>query len=148
MDDNSKLPDQDFTLAEQSEDATSVEQPNERRRFLQGASLATITALLGVSAIPFHKNMAEGLVPIALADDTEGNAALGKDGLTIHNDRPVNAETAAHLLDDRITPQSRHFIRNNGNPPTSMNVDTWTNWALRSRTVRKSRRIDCSRQKQ
>ena len=63
MDDNSKLPDQDFTLAEQSEDATSVEQPNERRRFLQGASLATITALLGVSAIPFHKNMAEGLVP-------------------------------------------------------------------------------------
>jgi DMSO/TMAO reductase YedYZ molybdopterin-dependent catalytic subunit len=126
MDDNSKQPDQDFTLAKQSEDATLIEQPNERRRFLRGASLASFATLLGVSAIPFHKNMAEGLVPIALVDDTEGNAALGKDGLTIHNDRPVNAEPAAHLLDDRITPQTRHFIRNNGTPPTSMDVDTWT----------------------
>ncbi|GEQ96389.1 molybdopterin containing oxidoreductase [Iodidimonas gelatinilytica] len=43
----------------------------------------------------------------------------------ILNDRPMNAETPAHLLDDAITPISRHFIRNNGIPPQDMAADGW-----------------------
>ncbi len=95
----------------------------DRRGFLKGAGLATMGAMLG-AAIPFHRNMPAGFVPVALADNH--GMIDGKDGLTVLNDRPVNAETPAHLLDDDITPTSRHFIRNNGIPPEDMNADSWS----------------------
>ena len=38
--------------------------------------------------------------------------------LVILNDRPINAETPAHLLNDPITPSDLFFVRNNGIPPT------------------------------
>jgi DMSO/TMAO reductase YedYZ molybdopterin-dependent catalytic subunit len=50
---------------------------------------------------------------------------VGKDGLTLLNDRPVNAETPPHLLDDPITPTNRHFIRNNGIVPEDMDAASW-----------------------
>ena len=93
----------------------------DRRGFLRGAGLATMGAMVG-AAIPFHRNMPTGLVPAAFAQE---NVLVGKDGLTLLNDRPVNAETPAHLLDDAITPTNRHFIRNNGTPPDSPDAATW-----------------------
>ena len=63
------------------------------------------------------------LCPVALAQE---NVLVGKDGLTLLNDRPVNAETPPHLLDDAITPTDRHFIRNNGIPPEGADPATWT----------------------
>ena len=39
----------------------------DRRGFLRGAGLATMGAMLG-AAIPFHRNMPAGFIPIALAD--------------------------------------------------------------------------------
>ena len=98
------------------------ESGSDRRGFLRGAGLATMAAMVG-AAIPFHRNMPAGLIPAAFADE---NVLVGKDGLTLLNDRPVNAETPPHLLDDAITPTARHFIRNNGIPPAEMNPDTWT----------------------
>ncbi len=98
--------------------------PNEDRRgFLKGAGLATMATLLG-GFIPFHRNMPSGFIPAALAE--EPFSIEGKDGLTVLNDRPVNAECPAHLLDDDVTPTARHFIRNNGIPPESVDVATWT----------------------
>ncbi len=97
----------------------------DRRGFLRGAGLTSMAALLGVSFIPYHRNMPQGLIPAAMADDTTPFSIEGKEGLTILNDRPVNAETPAHLLDDAITPTSRHFIRNNGVPPVDVDADTW-----------------------
>ncbi len=94
----------------------------DRRGFLRGAGLATMGALVG-AAIPFHRNMPSGFIPLALAD--AHGAITGKDGLTVLNDRPVNAETPAHLLDDDVTPTSRHFIRNNGVPPDEMSATDW-----------------------
>ncbi len=94
----------------------------DRRGFLKGAGLATMGAMLGMS-IPFHRNMPQGLIPAAFASD---EVLKDKDGLTLLNDRPVNAETPAHLLDDPITPTSRHFIRNNGLPPDDVDAATWT----------------------
>ena len=94
----------------------------DRRGFLRGAGLAAMTAIVG-AAIPFHRNMPAGFVPVAMAA-SEGEIA-GKDGLTVLNDRPVNAETPAHLLDDDVTPTTRHFIRNNGIPPEDMSAETW-----------------------
>lgn len=95
-----------------------------RRGFLKGAGLATMSAVLG-AAIPFHRHMPAGLIPAALADDLKDFVIQGKDGLTVLNDRPVNAETPAHLLDDAVTPTARHFIRNNGNPPDAADPGSW-----------------------
>jgi len=95
----------------------------DRRGFLKGAGLATMGALIG-AAIPFHRNMPSGFIPEAMA--AKQMAIEGKDGLRIVNDRPINAECPAHLLDDEVTPTARHFIRNNGNAPENVDVAKWT----------------------
>ena len=94
----------------------------DRRGFLKGAGLAGMAALLG-GVIPFHRNMPGGLIPVALAE--EAFRIENKDGLVILNDRPVNAECPPHLLDDDITPTARHFVRNNGVPPSSVDASSW-----------------------
>jgi DMSO/TMAO reductase YedYZ molybdopterin-dependent catalytic subunit len=95
---------------------------SDRRGFLRGAGLSTMTAMVGAT-IPFAANIPSGFIPVALADS---HAIEGKDGLTLLNDRPLNAETPPHLLDDDITPTSRHFIRNNGVPPEEADAGKWT----------------------
>jgi hypothetical protein len=62
--------------------------------------------------IPLHRNMPSGFIPAALAE--EPLRIEGKDGLVVLNDRPVDAETPAHLRDDEVTPTARHFVRNDG----------------------------------
>lgn len=94
---------------------------SDRRGFLKNMGLAALGTMVG-AAIPFHRNMPAGLIPAALAQAT---VADGKDGLTLLNDRPLNAETPAHFLDDDITPTARHFVRNNGLPPYEMDAATW-----------------------
>ncbi|MDX1403968.1 MAG: sulfite oxidase [Woeseiaceae bacterium] len=97
--------------------------PVTRRGFLRGSGLAAMSAALGAS-IPFAHLMPGGLIPAALA---QASFELpGKDGLTVLNDRPINAETPAHLLDDEVTPASRLFVRNNGIPPVEPYASTWT----------------------
>ena len=59
-------------LPEQSE-------PLSRRHFLRDAALAAMSAAL----------LPEGLIPVVLADDT--SVIPGKPGLTLLNDRPINA---------------------------------------------------------
>jgi DMSO/TMAO reductase YedYZ molybdopterin-dependent catalytic subunit len=99
------------------------EPEKDRRGFLKGAGLATMGALVG-AAIPFHRNMPSGFIPEAIA--ATPFKITGKDGLTVLNDRPVNAETPAHLLDDAVTPTARHFVRNNGIPPENMDAASWS----------------------
>ncbi|MEM8572052.1 MAG: sulfite oxidase [Pseudomonadota bacterium] len=101
-------------------DTETVDTP--RRGFLRSASAVTLGAVAGMT-IPFRANMPDGLIPAAFA---QGNPLDGKDGLTLLGDRPVNAETPAHLLDDPITPTNRHFIRNNGLVPENMDPEGWT----------------------
>jgi len=98
--------------------------PLTRRGFLSG--LGTMSALLGAEVV-FGRFMPAGLIPAALAEEVSEFAIEGKHpGLVILNDRPVNAETPAYLLDDRITPADRLFVRNNGIPPADINPDKWT----------------------
>ncbi|ELB2101095.1 molybdopterin-dependent oxidoreductase [Vibrio parahaemolyticus] len=97
----------------------------DRRGFLKGAGLATMAAALG-GFIPFHRNMPAGIIPAAFAEGLDDVMIEGKDGLTVLNDRPMNAETPPHLLNDDVTPTRRHFIRNNGIPPADVNPETWT----------------------
>jgi len=97
------------------------ESHQDRRGFLKGAGLATMGAMVGAT-IPFHRNIPANFIPVALAAK---DTIEGKDGLTVFNDRPVNAETLPHFLDDAITPTKNHFIRNNGIAPGSFDAKGW-----------------------
>ena len=99
--------------------------PLTRRGFLKGSGLAAFTAAVGAS-VPFAHLFPSGLIPAALAQSEAPFEIPGKEGLVVLNDRPVNAETPAHLLDDAVTPASRLFVRNNGLPPVAIDPATWT----------------------
>ena len=94
----------------------------DRRGFLKGAGLAAMAAAVG-AVTTFHRNMRSGLIPEAIAANPL--KIEGKDGLVVLGERPLNAETPAHLLDDEVTPTARHFIRNNGIAPSEMDPRTW-----------------------
>ena len=95
-----------------------------RRGFLKHSGLLSLSATLGMS-IPFARNMPAGLIPAAYAADNASDVIEGKEGLIVLNDRPINAETPAHLLDDEVTPNRYMFVRNNGIPPENINPETW-----------------------
>lgn len=115
------------------EHAADAAQPDPgRRAFMKGASLAALTAAMGVG-IPFGRYLPEGYRPVGLARAQgmeDMDAMADKDGLTLLNDRPVNAETAPHLLDDNVTPASRLFVRNNGMVPDQAFTMDATDWTL------------------
>lgn len=98
--------------------------PLSRRGFLSG--LGTMSAILGAEVV-FSRFMPAGMIPAALADEAKDFSIEGKHpGLVVLNDRPVNAETPAHLLDDPVTPADRLFVRNNGIPPVNIDPNSWT----------------------
>lgn len=100
--------------------------PNSRRGFLKKSALAAMSMALGGNIV-FAKYMPSGLIPAGLAHNDEPFEIPGKHpGLIVLNDRPMNAETPAHLLDDPVTPADKLFIRNNGLPPSKVDVNAWT----------------------
>ena len=84
-----------------------------------------MSAAIG-AAIPFARFMPSGLIPAAFAAEGSSTRIEGKEGLIVLNERPLNAETPAHLLDDSVTPSKYMFVRNNGVPPEAIDVDNWT----------------------
>ena len=99
-----------------------VAHPITRRGFLRGSGLAAMSGALG-AAIPFAQWMPGGLIPAAYAQTADPFTIPGKAGLRVLNDRPLNAETPAHLLDDEVTPAEALFVRNNGTPPVTESLD-------------------------
>ena len=98
--------------------------PLTRRGFLSG--LGKMSAILGAEVV-FGRFMPAGMIPAALAEEHQPFSIAGKHpGLVVLNDRPLNAETPAHLLDDPVTPADRLFVRNNGIPPDEIDVENWT----------------------
>ena len=98
--------------------------PVTRRGFLHKAGLLSLSAAVGMH-IPMARYMPAGLIPAAFAAEGAPDILPGKDGLIILNNRPLSAETPAHLLDDSVTPNNRMFVRNNGVPPLNVNAGTW-----------------------
>lgn len=98
----------------------------ERRTFIKNTLLAGIATYVGLPMV-YAENFPAGMEPIGLLDKTLPIALPGKsDKMTVLNDRPVNAETPAHLLDEELTPNNLFFVRNNGIPPARVDVDKWT----------------------
>lgn len=75
--------------------------------------------MLGTEIV-FAKYLPKGLLPIAF---TDGTIPEKHPDLIILNDRPINVEAPAHLLDDAITPSDKLFVRNNGIPPAAKDIN-------------------------
>ncbi|WP_282776239.1 sulfite oxidase [Phaeodactylibacter xiamenensis] len=102
--------------------------PETRRGFLRKGALLAIGAALGAPMV-YGKHFPAGMIPAGLAQEDAPFQIPGKHpDLIVLNDRPLNVETPAHLLDDKLTPADKFFIRNNGIPPEEdeINVNTWT----------------------
>jgi len=99
--------------------------PKTRRGFLKKGALAFLGSVLGAKIV-FAEHLPAGLLPVGILD-TYRDVIPGKHkDLVVLNDRPLNAETPPHLLDDLITPSEVLFVRNNGIPPENTEPDTWT----------------------
>ena len=94
-----------------------------RRGFVKRATLTAFGAAIGMPIV-FGRYLPENLLPVFLEKDfpIEGKHP----DLVLLNDRPVNAETPPHLLNDAVTPADKFFIRNNGIPPKNIDPQTWT----------------------
>ena len=99
---------------------------NSRRGFLKNGALTAIGLALGGNMV-YAGNFPAGMIPAGLAHSDEPFHLPGKsNNLIILNDRPINAETPPHLLNDDLTPNELFFVRNNGLPPADMDVNNWT----------------------
>ena len=98
---------------------------SDRRRFLGG--LATV---LGAPLIFQDRLLNTGIFPSALAQEALLKGWPGKEELRMLSDKPLNAEATATLLDDEITPNSRHFVRNNGLIPDRARQGATGDWSL------------------
>lgn len=108
-----------------------------------------MSTALGANIV-FAHHFPEGLIPAGLANSEDAFQLPGKHpDLIVLNDRPVNAETPVHLLDDPITPADLFFVRNNGLPPdiSSINTQQWT-LTIGGESVRKELQLTLSQLKQ
>ena len=96
-----------------------------RRALIGGSGAAAVSAALGMP-IPFARFLPDGLAPVALAQQT---GVPGRPGLIVHSERPLNAETPVHLLDEAVTSAERMFVRNNGLIPRLTEADA-ASWRL------------------
>jgi len=96
-----------------------------RRNFIKGLGLGSVGALLGTHYV-FANNLPKGYVPL-LFEKEDPYELFGKHkDMVVLNDRPWNIGSKAHLLDDRITPNSAMFVRNNGLIPENIDPSNWT----------------------
>lgn len=120
-------------MSEQSGNARAMHEADtpdrSRRGFLRTSGLTAMGAMLGMT-IPFERNLPAGLFPVALAQDTGLDLMEAKKGLVVLGDRPLNAETPAHLLDDDVTPYEKLFIRMNGLVPQTALDQEAAGWTL------------------
>lgn len=99
-------------------------QVGSRRLFLKRGSVLALAGLAGIDIV-FSKHLPKGYLPLALQSDDPFTLFNKHKEMSLLNDRPWNMEAQAHLLDDRITPEDRMFIRNNGLVPENIDPENW-----------------------
>jgi sulfite oxidase len=85
-----------------------------RRNLLKGAAMTTLATL------PVGQALAQSAPAAAPPAPPKGPKLLEMDGkakLAVLGDKPLVAETQAHLMDDAVTPTDKLFVRNNGLVP-------------------------------
>ncbi|MCF6224405.1 MAG: sulfite oxidase [Flavobacteriaceae bacterium] len=96
-----------------------------RRQFIQKAALTSFTTLIGAEIV-FGSNMPKDYQPLALQDPDPFKLFNLDKEMVVLNERPWNIEAKAHLLDDKVTPNDKMFIRNNGIIPKEIDDRKWT----------------------
>lgn len=87
--------------------------------------LSSFTALIGAELV-FGSKILNGYTPLALQKPNPFKIFNKNKEMVVLNDKPWNIEAKAHLLDDKITPNSSMFIRKNCKAPEEINSKTWT----------------------
>ena len=95
-----------------------------RRKFVQKTTLASMTALLGTDIV-FGSTLPGTCIPLGLQDPEPFKMFDKNKEMVVLNDKPWNIEAQAHLLNDKVTPNSAMFIRNNGLIPENLDATTW-----------------------
>lgn len=95
-----------------------------RRSFVKKATLSSFATLIGTEII-FGSNLLDGYVPLALQEPDPFKLFAKNKEMVVLNDKPWNIEAQAHLLDDKVTPNSCMFIRNNGLLPDDIDAKNW-----------------------
>ena len=96
-----------------------------RRQFVKYSTLSSMAMLLG-SPVVFGANLTSNIIPVGLSISAWNELPGKSNDLIVLNDRPINAETPAHLLNDTLTSNDLFFVRNNGLPPSKIDKDKWT----------------------
>jgi DMSO/TMAO reductase YedYZ molybdopterin-dependent catalytic subunit len=96
-----------------------------RRDFVKQATLSSFAALIGTKIV-FGSKMSSGYTPLALQDPDPFKLFNKNKEMIVLNDKPWNIESLAHLLDDKVTPNSCMFVRNNGLIPENIDEKSWT----------------------
>jgi sulfite oxidase len=96
-----------------------------RRSFVKKAVLGSFAAIIGTELV-FGAKMPYGYTPLALQETDPFKLFNKNKEMLVLNDKPWNIEAQAHLLDDKVTPNSSMFIRNNGLVPENINPKEWT----------------------
>ncbi len=96
-----------------------------RRDFVKKTTLSSLATLIGAEIV-FGSNMLEGYNPLALQDPDPFKMFNKNKEMVVLNDKPWNIEAQAHLLDNKITPNTAMFIRNNGLIPEGIDAKNWT----------------------
>jgi DMSO/TMAO reductase YedYZ molybdopterin-dependent catalytic subunit len=81
--------------------------------------------MLGADIV-FGGNLPRNYIPVAFQDQDPGKLFGKNPQMIVLNDLPWNIETPAHLLDDKVTPSDKMFIRNNGIIPENLDKNNWT----------------------
>lgn len=96
----------------------------QRRKFVQKATLASMTTLLGADIV-FSAALPKSYLPLGLQDPDPFKMFDLNTEMVVLNDKPWNIEAQAHLLNDKITPNAAMFIRNNGLIPEHLDAANW-----------------------
>jgi len=96
-----------------------------RRKFIKESVLVSLAASLGTNIV-FGRNMPSGIELLGMENNLDEQFPGKSDLMTVLNDRPINMETPAHLLNDKLTPNNLFFVRNNGIAPHEIDVENWT----------------------
>ena len=96
----------------------------DRKKFISSSILAAVTTFVGSKFVLGQNGSNKKKIKKSISDD---KIITGKHkDLIILNPKPWNAETPPHLLDEKITPANRLFVRNNGIVPDDVNINDWT----------------------
>ena len=91
-----------------------------RRSFIKHSALYATGSML-LHDVVYASNLPDGLNLLGLDNLSDKHPEM-----IVLNDRPINMEAPAHLLNDELTPNNLFFVRNNGLAPTNIDLVNWT----------------------